>query len=357
MPDIKYRHLKEIIKAKIAEGLWLPGSRILPERKIAEEFQISRVTVKKAISDLISEGLLERLSGKRGAFVREYENVLGNRRLIGVAIDDASDFFGATLLRGIEDYLWGRKFLTVICNADRNFEKVEKYFESLFVNNISGVIFSPVIDKGYVKNNLKIIKFLEQKKLPFVLVDRYIPGVMTNQVVSNHRESSKNIIKHFFNMGYKRILVVKGLKCSSMDDRLQGYMDAHREANIPVDENLIIRVNDNLIYKMKYPHEMAKMKDQIKKAGDFNVFYALNGRILNAGISILKSLNVQIGKDVQLAVHDFISNPVPPYTDNIPHIVQPTYQMGLKAAWVLLESMKMPENGTVQVTLRSKLII
>ncbi len=51
----------------------VPGSQFLTEREIAERFQTSRPTANKALSSLVSEGLLEFRQGA-GTFVRE--NVL-----------------------------------------------------------------------------------------------------------------------------------------------------------------------------------------------------------------------------------------------------------------------------------------
>lgn len=63
-----YHQLKEILKEKIESAEWTPGEKIPSENELRNEYEISRNTVKKALEDLVQDGLLERIQGK-GTFV------------------------------------------------------------------------------------------------------------------------------------------------------------------------------------------------------------------------------------------------------------------------------------------------
>ncbi|WP_274650843.1 GntR family transcriptional regulator [Paenibacillus humicola] len=65
-----YLQLKEVITEKIENGEWLPGEKIPTEDSLQKQFDISRITVRQAISDLVVSGLLTRIQGK-GTFVAE----------------------------------------------------------------------------------------------------------------------------------------------------------------------------------------------------------------------------------------------------------------------------------------------
>jgi GntR family transcriptional regulator len=60
---IHYR-LQLEIRRRIESGQWVPGSVIPPERKMAEDYAVSLGTVRTAILNLVSEGLLYRIQGK-----------------------------------------------------------------------------------------------------------------------------------------------------------------------------------------------------------------------------------------------------------------------------------------------------
>lgn len=63
-----YHQLKEILLEKIESGQWTAGDKISSEHELRKEYHISRNTVKKALDDLVAEGLLHRIQGK-GTFV------------------------------------------------------------------------------------------------------------------------------------------------------------------------------------------------------------------------------------------------------------------------------------------------
>lgn len=63
-----YHQLKEVILARIDSGEWQPGMQLPSERELCDQFQISRITVRQALTELESEGRLARDQG-RGTFV------------------------------------------------------------------------------------------------------------------------------------------------------------------------------------------------------------------------------------------------------------------------------------------------
>ena len=63
-----YHQLMQRITADIERGTYPTGSRIPPEHELEQLYQVSRVTVRRALAELTAEGLLERKQGK-GTFV------------------------------------------------------------------------------------------------------------------------------------------------------------------------------------------------------------------------------------------------------------------------------------------------
>lgn len=63
-----YIQLKNIIEKQIEEGFFQPDQMISSERKLSEQYEISRMTTRQAINELVKEGKLYREKG-RGTFV------------------------------------------------------------------------------------------------------------------------------------------------------------------------------------------------------------------------------------------------------------------------------------------------
>jgi GntR family transcriptional regulator len=63
-----YARIEETIATEIAQGEYRPGDQLPTEDELLERFQVSRITVRRAIQNLVSRGLLEIRRGL-GTFV------------------------------------------------------------------------------------------------------------------------------------------------------------------------------------------------------------------------------------------------------------------------------------------------
>lgn len=63
-----YEQLMINIKDEMDKGVYKAGDRIPNEAELCDLYSVSRITVRRAIQELVEEGLLERKQGK-GTFV------------------------------------------------------------------------------------------------------------------------------------------------------------------------------------------------------------------------------------------------------------------------------------------------
>lgn len=56
--DPLYYQIAELIQERIQTGEWQPGTRLPSERKLSEQLQVSRMTVRQAVAYLVREGAL-----------------------------------------------------------------------------------------------------------------------------------------------------------------------------------------------------------------------------------------------------------------------------------------------------------
>ena len=65
-----YYQLKNDLVKKISEGVWKAGECISSERELCEIYDVSRMTIRQAIGELVQEDILRRVKGK-GTYVCE----------------------------------------------------------------------------------------------------------------------------------------------------------------------------------------------------------------------------------------------------------------------------------------------
>ena len=80
-----YLWIEKLIKRQIVDDIYRPGDKIPSERDLSDQLGISRTTIRRAIEDLIAQGVLERRSSS-GTFVRArpfIERHIGIERPLG----------------------------------------------------------------------------------------------------------------------------------------------------------------------------------------------------------------------------------------------------------------------------------
>lgn len=71
-----YLQLREVVRGKIEDGEYAPGTAIPSENILASTYGINRLTVRSAIDALVKEGLLKRVQGKGVYVVSKFERDL-----------------------------------------------------------------------------------------------------------------------------------------------------------------------------------------------------------------------------------------------------------------------------------------
>lgn len=73
-PAARYAQVKHFLKAELARGRWPPGTLMPSEADLVAQFKVSRMTVNRALRELMSEGLIERIQGV-GTFAAQLQRV------------------------------------------------------------------------------------------------------------------------------------------------------------------------------------------------------------------------------------------------------------------------------------------
>ncbi len=115
-----HRQLRDLIIARIESGEWSPGTYLPPETRLAEEYGVAVGTLRKALLDLASEGVVQRRQGK-GTVVASHDSdavlfrFFNLRRADGTTMRPESRVLGRERLRAnAED----ARALGLAANAD-----------------------------------------------------------------------------------------------------------------------------------------------------------------------------------------------------------------------------------------------
>lgn len=151
--DLKYIEIENYIINKIFDDTYKPNDMILSENQLAIKFNVSRMTARKAISNLISRNYLYQVMGK-GTFV------VNNDDRSPILLDKVIDFDERTISKG------------------QTPSTRLKFFDFIAPNNLLKNIF-----KNYsFENIIKIERLRLINNQPAIYEITYLPDVLTNKL-------------------------------------------------------------------------------------------------------------------------------------------------------------------------------
>ncbi|BEE23062.1 hypothetical protein VAWG007_31570 [Aeromonas enteropelogenes] len=132
-----------------------------------------------------------------------------------------------------------------------------------------------------------------------VLINRIVPGFESRCVALDDRYGSWLATRHLIQEGHKKI----GFLCSNhlisdSQDRMQGYLDALQEHNIPVDEHLISRGS---------PDELggeAAMTELLSRGQQMTAVVCYNDSMAAGALSVLSDNGVEVPQELSLVGFD-----------------------------------------------------
>ncbi|WP_440119925.1 LacI family DNA-binding transcriptional regulator [Paenibacillus sp. QZ-Y1] len=211
---------------------------------IAKKANVSAMTVSKVINHTgrISPATRERVQQvieELGYIPNSNARslVLQRTQMLSLLITDITNPFYTTLARGAEDAANLRGYRLLFANSDEDYNKEKDYVDTILSTRVDGVLFAPAGDRSIPHLNQ-----LHGRNIPFVILDRTVPGITSDVIAGDSREGALQLIRYLTDLGHRRIALVNGSsEVSTARLREEGYIQGLQEAGLPVDSALILR--------------------------------------------------------------------------------------------------------------------
>ncbi|WP_062110102.1 GntR family transcriptional regulator [Bacillus niameyensis] len=369
-----YLQIKEYFKELITSKKLSAHDRIPTEREIMEKFDVSRITVTNALSELVKEGWIYRIAGK-GSFVEDgVENLFDSvanlddkdfkthlmdsstssnpkRKVIGLIMPTIEDFFAVRLINGIYGVLLNTEYTVSIILTHNSKEKEQEAIREFLRMQVAGLLIFPIDAETYNEDLLE----LKVRNFPFVLIDRYLPGVETNYVSSDNTMGAKLAVSHLWDLGHRNIVICADSPGTtvSVEDRIKGYMDALTEKEAMINPSFI--VTDFKVSGSS--NENVLPLQQLIENKVATAFIALNAKLGLHLYKLAKSMKLRVPEDISIISFD------DPYFDSdlgdFTHIYQFEQRIGEEAANILnqLLTNQRKNEGYKKINIAPKLVV
>jgi GntR family transcriptional regulator of arabinose operon len=306
-----HEQLLNQVRHLILSGQWPPGTRLPSEAELQRQLRISRSTIRQALSNAESQGLIERVPGK-GTFVARSPVGKRNSHLIGYITCDSFRHLQSQLLGGAESVVAARGYRVVFCNSNRDVNEENRLLEQLVLKDkVGGILIWPVLHDDPSR---RLLQLAQQGLIPLVLVDRTFNGLPCDYVTSENYAGAYAAVEHLLELGHRQIVFLSRpiLQLLTIAERLRGYQDALQDAGLTPLEPWLVGAADQEMeiivalrsYSEYASQDVEQIARHLKSRQRPTAIFAMNDMMAMQAAKAAKLVGLHVPGDLSLVGFD-----------------------------------------------------
>jgi LacI family transcriptional regulator len=324
-------------------------------KDIAADLGVSLVTVSKVLRDKPGVGEATRKRVLKRVRELDYRpNMLarslasGKSYTVGLIVPDLVHTFFAELAKGVSAGLRKQSYQLLLASAEEEPELEEREIEHLLARGVDALLIASCRD------NSGGFQSLIKSKIPYVLIDRYLPKLDGHFVGTDDVAAGRIATEHLIKLGRKRIAHIGGESISTSVGRLHGYKEALAFNRLPFRRELVatrLRLEEAGVEIGSHA-----MSDLLKLKNRPDAVFCYNDLTAVGAVRCLRAHGLRVPEDVavigcgNLRLSEFLEVP-------LSTIDQSTQKQGEKAASLALSLIDRQHTGTGKhILMRPKLI-
>lgn len=235
----KYQMIAEELRIHIQAGKYADARTLPTEYAIAEEYHVSRQTVRQALSVLADQGLIEKRQGS-GSYIRHApvrETAIPTRN-IAVITTYISDYIFPSILREVEHVL-ARNSCTPSLYATQNQVSSER---RILTNLLQGPPLDGILVEGtktaLPNPNLDLYRQLLERGDPLVFINgNYADLRGALSVLDDNQGGARMLVEYLQKKGHRNIAGIFKSDDIQGHQRYAGYAAALRDLGLPMEDS------------------------------------------------------------------------------------------------------------------------
>jgi len=251
-----------------------------------------------------------------------------------VIIPELVHYFFSSVISGIEDVAYESGYNVMICQSNEKYEREIINAQALLSNRVEGALIS--ISKETA--DFAHLQMIEESGIPMVFFDRVPDGFDSDCVIIDDKKAAYNAVTHLIESGCKRIAhLAAPFSLGIGKYRLEGYKDALKDHDMPFLEDYVIIADsfDMAVVATRKLIQLPTPPDGIFTVNDLTA------------VGVMKTLQkMGIAIPEKVAIMGFSAGSYSDITTpTLSSVDQHGYEMGVKAATVLLERIEAERTG------------
>jgi LacI family transcriptional regulator len=155
---------------------------------------------------------------------------------LAVIVPDVANPFFTAIVRAAEEVARRADYQVILCDTRSDLSVERDAIEELISHRVEGMVIAPVNDRSATP-----LMRLAEFGVPFVLIDRTVPGIDCDVVLGDSSGGARQLVEHLISLGHRRIgFIVELDDVSTARDRRSGYEAALTAAGIALDPALVV---------------------------------------------------------------------------------------------------------------------
>jgi LacI family transcriptional regulator len=245
---------------------------------------------------------------------------------IGLIVPDVANPFFAPVVRGAETTARKAGYRLLLCNSEGDLRLEHEYVEDLMSHRVEGLLLAPANDQS----RHSVFPLLRHD-FPVVLVDRSLPDLDCDLVVSDNAGGARRLVEHLLAIGHRDIAHLTDADDTSTGrERLNGYQEALAAAGIPYREDHVFRTTVDALGGYRATQQVLSL-DPLPTA-----IFAVNNMTAVGSMKALRERGLSVPKDIALVCFDDVEH-LAVLSPFLTVVDQPAETLGSLGAQLLLE--------------------
>lgn len=340
----KYMDIVDWAMEQITAGAFKPKERFLSESALGERFACSRQTVRRALEVLEKRGQISRFQGS-GTFISHGtaspdHALTGSAEpsmTIGLVSTYMDNFIFPSIIRGLEGVLSeGGYALELLCT--HNLVSGEtRALQFMMERRLDGLIVEPT-RSALPCVNTDLYRTFAQRGIPLVFIDSFYPELSVPYVALDDEKAGYEATRYLLNMGHRSISSVFPHSHRQAHLRYLGYVKAHTEMGIPLQDNLVCWHSRENMHQTLYGQHFL---DQLKKS---TAVLCYNDQTALIIMDILDKNGMRMPEDISVVG---IDNSEAARITSLTSVAHPAEQLGEAAARLLIAMINGQEGNSI----------
>lgn len=245
---------------------------------------------------------------------------------IGLIVPDVVNPFFSPVVRGAETSARKAGYRVLLCNSEGDLRLEREYVQDLVSHRVDGLLLAPVSD-----SSKHCVFPLLRRNFPIVLLDRALPDLNCDLIVSDNAAGARKLVEHLISIGHREIAHLTDADDTSTGrERLRGYREALEAAGISYREDLVLRTTVDRIGGYRATQQVLAF-DHLPTA-----IFTVNNMTVVGAMQALRERGMSVPEDMALVCFDDVEH-LAVLSPFLTVIDQPAETFGSLGAQLLLE--------------------